>query len=272
MRHEQTKCSLVIIALLISAVAPNALGIPTDALIARWSFQGNANDMSGNGNHGVVYGATLTEDRFGNPDSAYQFDGINDYINIGNRVKPPLPITVAAWVRPDTTFTGGAVFQNDYVNSGSDRYGVTLGVDPASGGFFDGTMFEGFSAPSNRRGKSSWDADFDMGTWHHAAAVFVSINDIRLYWDGTDIGGTYHGEGSGVSYSSGDGVLGHWYGTNGVPVYFHGAMDCVLVYNRALTAEEIRDAAKCIIPAPSAILLGVLGIGIVNRLRKRRVL
>lgn len=36
-----------------------------------YPFSGNANDMTGNGHDGTVYGATLTTDRFVNPDSAY---------------------------------------------------------------------------------------------------------------------------------------------------------------------------------------------------------
>ena len=39
-------------------------------LIAYYPFNGNANDESGNGNHGIVYGATLAADRNGNADSA----------------------------------------------------------------------------------------------------------------------------------------------------------------------------------------------------------
>ena len=271
MRHEHTRNLLVAITLLICVAAPSALGIPTEGLIAWWPFQDNANDASGNAHDATVYGATLTQDRFGNPNSAYNFDGINDYMDIGNGVKPPLPLTVAAWVRLDSPITGSAFFRNDYVNSGSNRYGVLLSV--GSGGYMDASMYEGFSAPWNRRGKSSSEALGDIGTWHHVAAVFVSVNDIRLYWDGTAIDGTYHGDGSGLLYSSGDGVLGHVYGNSGIPYYFHGALDCVLVYNRALTVDEIRDTAQCtVIPAPSAVVLGVLGIGIVNRLRRRRVL
>lgn len=56
--------------------------------MAYYAFGGNANDLTGNGNDGTVSGATLTTDRFGNPNSAYHFDGINDFINIGNGVKP----------------------------------------------------------------------------------------------------------------------------------------------------------------------------------------
>ena len=39
------------------------------------AFSGNANDLSGNSNNGVVNGAQLVNDRFGNPNSSYQFDG-----------------------------------------------------------------------------------------------------------------------------------------------------------------------------------------------------
>jgi hypothetical protein len=51
-------------------------------LVGMYPFNGNANDESGNGKNGVVYGATLTDDRFGNDSSAFFFDGINDYIDL----------------------------------------------------------------------------------------------------------------------------------------------------------------------------------------------
>jgi hypothetical protein len=49
--------------------------VPTDGLVGWWPFNGNANDESGNGNNGMVNGATLTEDRFGNSSAAYDFNG-----------------------------------------------------------------------------------------------------------------------------------------------------------------------------------------------------
>ena len=56
--------------------------VPTNGLVGWWGFNGNAQDNSGNGNHGTVNGATLTTDRFGNQNGAYDFDGINDRIRI----------------------------------------------------------------------------------------------------------------------------------------------------------------------------------------------
>ena len=53
-------------------------------LVAWYPFDGNASDMSGNGNHGTVNGATLGTDRHGVAGKAYSFDGVDDWILLGN--------------------------------------------------------------------------------------------------------------------------------------------------------------------------------------------
>ena len=52
----------------------------TQGLVAYYPFNGNANDASGNGHNGTVYGATPTTNRFGAPKAAYYFDGVSAYI------------------------------------------------------------------------------------------------------------------------------------------------------------------------------------------------
>jgi hypothetical protein len=54
------------------------------SLIAEYPFNGNDNDISGNGHHPIFNNATPTSDRFDNPMSAYLFDGIDDEIAIPN--------------------------------------------------------------------------------------------------------------------------------------------------------------------------------------------
>ena len=56
--------------------------VPSNGLVGWWPFNGNANDESGLGNNGISSGSTLTSDRFANSNSAYLFDGVNDYIRI----------------------------------------------------------------------------------------------------------------------------------------------------------------------------------------------
>ena len=53
---------------------------PTDGLVAHYPFNGNADDASGNGKNGEVISAVLIQDRNGNTNSAFAFDGVNDYI------------------------------------------------------------------------------------------------------------------------------------------------------------------------------------------------
>jgi hypothetical protein len=58
--------------------------VPTNGLDGWWSFNGNSNDLSGNGNNGTINDATLTTDRSGNPNSAYAFNGSSSYISLSN--------------------------------------------------------------------------------------------------------------------------------------------------------------------------------------------
>jgi hypothetical protein len=56
-------------------------------LVAWYPFDGNASDMSGNGNHGTVNGATLSTDRHGQTGKAFSFDGMDDYIVVSDSNK-----------------------------------------------------------------------------------------------------------------------------------------------------------------------------------------
>ena len=55
-----------------------------NGLVAYYPFNGNANDESGNGYNGIVNGATLSTDRFGNANNAYDYDGISNSISIND--------------------------------------------------------------------------------------------------------------------------------------------------------------------------------------------
>jgi len=90
----------------IAAQVPS--NVPTNGLVGYWPFNGNANDESGNGNNGSVNGATLTSDRFGSNNSAYDFDmNGNCYGCPGDRIEIPSVssfnnsnISINAWINP----------------------------------------------------------------------------------------------------------------------------------------------------------------------------
>ncbi|MEN8229067.1 MAG: cadherin domain-containing protein [Bacteroidota bacterium] len=96
----------------------------TDGLIAHYPFNGNANDVSGNEVHGQVNGAILTTDRYGTPDRAFLFDGIDDYITLSNADDLHFEnrdFSISAWfelssmdIKPQEIFTA-------YSSSGDNR-------------------------------------------------------------------------------------------------------------------------------------------------------
>jgi len=88
-------------ALMFVMLCANAQ-IPTNGLVAWYPFTGNAIDSSGNGNNGTVNGASLTTDRFGKTNSAYNFNGINSYIVVkGNSQLFTKEYTVSIWFSPN---------------------------------------------------------------------------------------------------------------------------------------------------------------------------
>jgi Concanavalin A-like lectin/glucanases superfamily/Secretion system C-terminal sorting domain/Domain of unknown function DUF11 len=81
----------------------NPTGDCAFGLVGQYTFDGDATDKSGKQNNGTVVGATLSTDRNGVANKAYQFDG-NDYIQIPNSPSissPKNQITIAGWVLND---------------------------------------------------------------------------------------------------------------------------------------------------------------------------
>jgi len=111
--------------ILLSLIGFNSVfaQIPTIGLVAYYPFNGNANDMSGNANNGTVHGATLTTDRFGNPNSAYSFDGLSNYIEVPHTLQlNAFPITINTWFITSSS-TYGAIISK-YTCLASNGYSI----------------------------------------------------------------------------------------------------------------------------------------------------
>ncbi len=235
---------LRLLLLTLATHTPKAMAeAPHDGRVAYWPFAGDASDFSPGGHHGAVFGPLLITDRHGVPNHAYQFDGINDYIDVPSspRLKPQLPITVSAWIRLDTDVDPWVLFTNEYV---PNRYtGVWLNISGTSqtppltlgASFGDG----GSPGPASRRSKLGT-TTFVPGVWYHVAAVLRGATDMDLYVNGVDDGGVYAGTGGPMVYVSGPMTFGRKGGNTGGTNYFYdGAIDDVYFYDRALTADEI---------------------------------
>ena len=105
MRKTVLFLALVVVLTSQSLFAQVPSYVPTNGLVGYWPFNGNANDESGNGNNGVVNGATLTTDRNGNVDSAYSFITNSDIIQNQKFDISTQNFTISVWCKVLTTFS-----------------------------------------------------------------------------------------------------------------------------------------------------------------------
>ena len=88
----------------VNAQVPNYL--PTNGLVGWWPFNGNANDESGSGKDGNVFGAVLSNDRFGNNNSSYHFTTDQQIIISNSQNLNTFPLTISLWYNSDTIVSG----------------------------------------------------------------------------------------------------------------------------------------------------------------------
>jgi hypothetical protein len=209
--------------------------IPTEGLVAWYPFNGNANDESGNGHNGTVYGVTLTSDRLGDENCAYSsiYDAIGDNYQIvvsddDNLDFGSANFSVAIWVKR-ATHNAGTILSK-YVK-GSGGTGWTLGhtTDTVNLSLRDGSG----TCYTNGAGKDEF-VSVATGTWHFLTGVRRG-SVIELWIDGILQGSAdiYDPDGS-VNNS-----MNLLIGRQPAESSFDGVYDDVRIYSRALSADEI---------------------------------
>lgn len=102
----------------------------TRELTAFYPFSGSAEDVSGQNNHAIVQGATLTIDRFGRPHQAYQFDGENDYLEIPDAASLDMAeqLSVSVWLYYEPPAEQGyyTILEKSEPTEGLAHYGLWL--------------------------------------------------------------------------------------------------------------------------------------------------
>jgi len=101
----------------------------TEGLVAYYPFSGNTNDESGNNYHATNNGASLTADRFGNPISAYAFDGAYDWMDFPETLASQgSDYAIAFWLKNESE--EGALFNRWFQSPGwEDRWTLYISDD-----------------------------------------------------------------------------------------------------------------------------------------------
>jgi cell division protein FtsB len=217
--------------------------VPTNGLAAWYPFNGNASDESGNGNNGVINGATLTSDRNSKTNSAYRFDGINDFIQTQfNGILGDKKRTLSLWLKTDVVLATDGMAAVSY---GPNGLGTRFDA------FFN---FNKIGATANIGGAAvtyKTPSQLNDNKWHHYIFMIDSdspkLGSIKVYQNGillSEILSVFDSLEILVNTIDGSQMLIGKTSNVGIPCYLKGELDDIAVWNRALTADEISKIYK----------------------------
>ncbi|WP_461083190.1 LamG-like jellyroll fold domain-containing protein [Spirosoma flavus] len=207
---------------------------PSAGLVAYYPFNGNANDETGTGHNGLVNGASVTADRFGNASKAYSFDGVDDRIEVAHKADlNSLNFTYSIWVNI-----------NEYGTSTLDETRIASMLMAKYGGSQGFVIFNNLPGQLVLRPTPSTvlpasndyftNQSIPVNTWKQV--VFTkSGQQIRSYVDGVlSSTGVYTG-----NYTPSPESLYIGSGPWRSDEFFRGKLDDIRIYNRALSETEV---------------------------------
>jgi hypothetical protein len=232
-------------------LATNCTSLPSNlqqGLVGYWPFCGNANDESGNGNDGTVNGAMLTEDRFGNAESAYSFDGAQNFIRVENSSSVSIEgsVSISAWVLLP------------YSNLIEEPQGLVTkwyysGFDVCNGQEFDSYTLVAYDADlsgavnyigstnlNSINGNQVLGPDVQNDSiWKHLVYTHDVASGGILYLNGTQIASqTTSGD---ICPSTNPLYFGADNDNGVLHRFLNGSLDDIGIWNRALTPEEVQE-------------------------------
>ncbi|HPI54265.1 MAG TPA: hypothetical protein PLU10_06195, partial [Chitinophagaceae bacterium] len=258
------KVLVFVYALLLSAFTNVAQVNLSNGLVAYWDFNGNANDVSGNGNNGIVFGATLTTGQAGFPNTAYSFNGSSDYIQVPNSASLNFPngsFTLYALVKPQGFYSGpchGNIIIDKYGDYNPGWYSLRFS-DAYSSSFLNcnspvNTAQQNFNCHQYNMVPSGggYVPYINLNEWYCLVAVSDGAT-LKLYMNGVLVQ-TQSLSGS-LGTNTADLFIGRL-NSMAYPYWLNGVIDEIRMYDRAINTAEINALCNCqsVLPYSSSIL------------------
>jgi hypothetical protein len=222
---------LIVIVLITITVNNSSFAQLQNHIVACYPFNGNANDESGNGHDGLPFGAVLTTDRFGNPNSAYEFNGMNHFIGISQlgSITQSNEFSLSAWVQANQVKSQVIVMMDPDDSSNRLLAAVHFSHNGIPFSFWDfgDILGSGRLAVGNTTFSNQWE--------HY---VFTTgVNGMFMYKDGVLVNGTMSSDmlidrTRIVQIGGGEDV-------NNVPFYFDGKLDDIVFFDKQLDLAEV---------------------------------
>jgi len=197
-------------------------------LVGHWKFNEKSgittNDSSRYRNTGTLTGATHLPVW---AEKGIKFDGVDDYVNCGNDASLNITnaITISAWIKSTKTTDYNTIVSNLDINAynGYDFFTYT-----------GGTIYMQIANATTRDTLMVTKSVTD-GTWHMVTAV-SDATTLSIFVNGIFIGSGARTVAD-MTFSENP-LIGSRH--SGTDPYFNGSIDEVRIFNRALSANEIK--------------------------------
>jgi Concanavalin A-like lectin/glucanases superfamily len=222
-------------------------------LILNLPFNGDATDASTFGHHGSIQNATLTTDRHGKANSAYQFNGRNSYIDVAHtpRFNVNYEATFSAWIYQTSinqdmitpTLYSGRILEKGNAGVNNGFLVDAIHVDPIHTVTSDADICNcpdeqtairfigGNAAYSNKN-------CYALNEWQHIIVTFKR-GEVKLYYNGVLVSQSILTN-TAIPNNQLPVRIGATQPLNGFNhLSFRGKIDEVRIYNRALNPREI---------------------------------
>jgi hypothetical protein len=217
----------------------------SNGLVGWWKLDDNggvtASDSSNifgqTQNDGTLSGATLPSWVAGKMSYGLTFDGSSSFVSIGSAASLNFTGsgTLSGWIKTTSAGTG-VIFIKTSDGGGVGRWGMQIRINLSKAEAYVVTTSAGVTAFNVTSTNN-----IDDGNWHHVVEVWDNATGIiTLYIDGvsktTSTGTNTLRSGLGTSY-----IGKQTNSANTSQNFFNGSIDDVRIYNRALSAGEVRD-------------------------------
>lgn len=219
--------------------------IGNKGLVAYYTFNGNADDESGNNNHGDTVGVKLTKDRFGIKEHAYFFDGKDDFIHVPSSKSLESianEITISVWLNIKDSYRNFAGAPTGWIKilSKANRENVApyiKGGFPEQYGFYmkknEGISLTGKMIANYKPFQIPIDKWFCL-------AVTYKNGVVSFYKDGLPLGKVRQQ----LYFIKNTMPLEIGVHRPGATEFYHGSMDDLRIYKRCLAQKEIKEIYK----------------------------
>jgi hypothetical protein len=223
-------------------------------LIAYWSCDNTAYDLSGHGHNGSLNNITVTTDRFGYPRGAYYFNGSSSYISVPDAAELRLgntDFTLNAWVRLDAynSSFGSSILVKRFSGINNGWVWTITGNSSSPVGVLS-------YGPGGGNANAFGNTVIGTGTWAMVTSIYnLASQSLSIY-----VNGVLDRTVTGILPANASVTAALYIGrddpSTGTSYFFQGALDEIRMYNRAINSTELQQLYTATsVPTPSSGLV-----------------